>query len=233
MGERLRKFKESVEGGLIVSCQPVRQGPFDQPEMVQAFAKAAELGGACALRIESLRDIKAVRSQTDLPIIGLVKRSQPNTDVYITPSLQDVVAIAATGVEVVAFDATQRTRPFSVNDMIQAIHQNGCLAMADISTLEEGQEAFQRGADFIASTLSGNTPATSHHPQPNLELIGQLAKAGALVVAEGHFYELSHVAQARKEGAFAVTVGTAITRPELITQRFVEALTIGKPKTVS
>jgi putative N-acetylmannosamine-6-phosphate epimerase len=53
------------------------------------------------------------------------------------------------------------------------------------------------------------------------QLVGRVRKP---VIAEGRFHEPQQVAEAFERGAFAVVVGTAITRPSEITKRFVAAL---------
>ena len=209
---------------LIVSCQPVPDGPFDQPDLVIPFVKAAEQGGAKAVRIEGLANLIAVRQATGLPIIGLVKRPEEGTEVYITPTLEDVAALAAAGADIIAFDATQRPRPFPIASMVSAIHKHGCCAMADVATLDEGLAAFRAGAEFVGTTLSGYTTSSPQQQEPDFELIRALAEQGVRVIAEGRISHPLEAERARKEGAYAVTVGTAITRPEWITRSFVEAV---------
>jgi len=225
-----------LAGGLIASCQPVRGGVFDRPELVALFALAALDGGAVGLRLESLADLRAVRAALDaagrsVPITGLVKRVEPGTDVFITPRLDDVRALVEAGADVVAFDATQRARPAPVAVLVEEIHARGALAMADVSTEAEGVAAHAAGADFVASTLSGYVPGTPDLPGPDLELVTRLARAGARVVAEGRVATPADAAAARARGAFAVTVGTAFSRPEWIVRAFVEAVGAAAPST--
>jgi putative N-acetylmannosamine-6-phosphate epimerase len=218
-----------LAGGLIASCQPVRGGVFDGPELVALFALAALDGGAVGLRVESLADLRAVRGALDaagrpVPLTGLVKRAEPGTDVFITPRLDDVRALAEAGADVIAFDATDRGRPVPAAQLIDAIHALGALAMADVSTEAEGVAAHGAGADFIATTLSGYVPGTPDLPGPDLALVARLARAGARVVAEGRVATPADAAAARARGAFAVTVGTAFSRPEWIVRAFVDAV---------
>jgi N-acylglucosamine-6-phosphate 2-epimerase len=220
---------EAMAGGLIGSCQPVRGGVFDRPELAALFALAALDGGAVGLRVEGLADLAAVRRAVAaagraVPVIGLVKREEPGTDVFITPHLADVGALAQAGADVVAFDATDRVRPVPVADMVAAIHDAGALAMADVATEAEGTAAHRAGADFVASTLSGYAPGSPNLPGPDLDLVALLAKAGARVVAEGRIATPADAAAARAHGAFAVTVGTAFSRPEWIVRAFAEAV---------
>lgn len=213
-----------LEGGLIASCQPVRGGPLDQPNHVAALALATLAGGAVGLRLESLADLEATRPLTQAPITGLVKRNSPDFSIYITPELSDVEALAQRGADIIAFDGTKQPRPVSVQALIEAIHANGCLAMADCSTVEEGLEAHRLGADFVGSTLSGYTTYSPKLAGPDLEMVRELSKQGVRVIAEGRIATPEQAKAALEAGAFAVTVGTALTRIELITRAFADAL---------
>lgn len=224
MSSDLHNFLESLSGALIVSCQPVPDGPFDDPEIVVRFVKAAELGGAKAVRVEGIENVKAVCRSTTLPIIGLVKRTTPDSDIYITPTPTDIEQLAVSGASIIAFDATDRERAFSVEGMIAHIHAHGCFVMADIATVEEGSAAYASGAEFVGTTLSGYTANSPQQANPDLELVKQLADRGVRIIAEGRIAQPAQAAQALQNGAFAVTVGTAITRPEWITRDFTRAL---------
>ncbi|GIW34365.1 N-acetylmannosamine-6-phosphate 2-epimerase [Meiothermus sp.] len=215
---------EQLRHGLIASCQPVRGGPLDHPALVAALAQATVAGGAVGVRIEGLADLEAVRGAVAVPIIGLVKREVVGSPVYITPELSDVLALAERGADIVAFDATQRPRPEGMGTMIEAIHAQGCLAMADISTLQEGLAAYQQGADMVGTTLSGYTDYSPKLEGPDLELVRALSRRGVRVIAEGRIATPLQARQALEAGAFAVTVGTALTRLEWVTQGFVDAL---------
>ncbi len=215
---------EQLRHGLIASCQPVRGGPLDRPPLVAALAQATLAGGAVGLRIEGLADLAATRPAASVPIIGLVKREIPGSPVYITPELSDVQALAQAGADIIAFDATARPRPVGVGAMIEAIHARGCQVMADISTLEEGLAAHRLGADLVGTTLSGYTDYSPRREGPDLELVRELSRRGVRVIAEGRIATPLQARQALDAGAFAVTVGTALTRVECVTQGFVEAL---------
>jgi N-acylglucosamine-6-phosphate 2-epimerase len=213
-----------LECNLIASCQPVRGGVFDRPELVALFARAAINGGSEGLRVEGLPDLEAVRPVTDLPIVGLVKHEPRDERLFITPLPKDVHELAAAGADIIAFDATERQRPVTVRELIRIIHARGCLAMADVANAAEGIAAHEAGADFVATTLSGYAPHSPPGPEPDFQLISGLQAAGARVVAEGRIFTPEEAAVAIQRGAFAVTVGTAISRPELITERFAEAI---------
>ena len=99
--------------------------------------------------------------------------------------------------------------------------------MADISTLEEGLAAEEDGAHLIGTTLAGYTPYTKKlsEDDPDWELLKALARrAKTPIIAEGRIWTPAQAKKALELGAYAVVVGTAITRPRLVTRRFVEAL---------
>ena len=220
----------SLRGALIVSCQAEDDDPFNCPEHLALFARAAEMGGARGLRACGTENICALRAASSLPIVGLAKSRYPDGSVLITPDIEDVEAILEAGADIVATDATDRRRPNGMRSSEFVAAVNGQWAvplLADGSTQEEGEAALQAGADALATTLSGYTPATAHRAlkQPDWDLLSDLVQIGdAPVIMEGH---VSTPAQARRAldlGAFAVVVGTAITRPRVVPRTFVQAL---------
>ncbi len=146
---------DRLRGKLVVSCQPVPDGPMDRPEIVAAFALAALAGGAAGLRIEGVANVVAVRAATDAPIIGIIKRDLDDSPVRITPYLEDVDALADAGADIIAVDATRRPRPVAVQPLIERIAARGLIAMADCATAEEGQAAYD--------AVSRIALAGSHH----------------------------------------------------------------------
>lgn len=208
-------LRHTLQRGLIVSCQPVPGSAMDKPEMVAAMACAALDGGAAGLRIEGVRNLQAVRQATDAPIIGIIKRDLTDSDVRITPWLEDVDALSAAGADIIAFDVTLRARPVSVEALYERALATGCLTMADASCLQDGLLAHQLGIDFIGTTLSGYTALTVP-VAPDIELVRQLTQAGCRVIGEGRYNSPAQAAQVMAAGAFAVTVGSAITRIEHI-----------------
>ena len=96
--------------------------------------------------------------------------------------------------------------------------------MADISTYEEGIAAAKFGADYVSTTMSGYT-SYSQTTLPNLELVHQLANVITVpTVAEGGINTPEQARQALESGAYFVVVGSAITRPQLITAQFASAM---------
>jgi N-acylglucosamine-6-phosphate 2-epimerase len=214
------------EGSLIVSCQADPGSPFNDPLFIRAFAKAARFGGATALRLQGVENIEAVRAEQELPIIGLIKRHREELgDIYITPEILDVTNVINAGADIVAFDATLRRRPVPVSELVDAVHQRGKLALADISTAVEAVTALEAGADYVSTTLSGYTAYSPRLEGPDLDLISDLAERGIKAVAEGRIRTPAEAKEALERGAFAVVVGSAITRPDVVTRWFAEALT--------
>ena len=212
--------------GLIVSCQPVPAGPLDQDDIVLAMARAAALSGACAVRIEGVRRVALVARDLAVPVVGIVKRTCPDSPVFITPTVADVRALAGAGAAVVAFDGTLRPRPDTVQALVAAAHASGAAAMADCATQAEGLLAWSSGCELVGTTLSGYTAdtAVADDAPPDWALIAALAQQGIRVVAEGRMRTPADAARALDCGALSVTVGSAITRIEHITQWFVQAM---------
>ncbi len=214
--------------GLIVSCQAEVHEALHGARNMATMAKAACQGGAAGIRANGPEDIIAVRAAVDVPLIGIYKEDVPGFAVRITPTLQHACQVAKAGADMIAIDATDRPHPdgLALAARIQAIHQEtGRLVMADISTQQEGAAAEAAGADVIATTLSGYTDTSPGNSYPNFELIRQLArKVSVPLIAEGRIATPEQAAEALRCGAFAVVVGTAITRPQWITARFVEGI---------
>jgi N-acetylmannosamine-6-phosphate 2-epimerase/N-acetylmannosamine kinase len=223
---------ERLQGALVASCQPVPGGPTDTTDFIVGFALAARDGGARALRIEGVANVRAVTQACALPVIGLVKRDLADTGVRITPFVEDAAALARAGAAIVAFDATDRHRPAAVPALVAAIHGAGALAMADIATAAEARDAVAAGADVIATTLSGYVGPGPTPDAPDLTLVRACVALGRPVVAEGRYNAPSLAAAARRAGAHAVVVGSAITRPEYIARWFSDAIAAAQPRPV-
>lgn len=216
---------EGLRGRLIVSCQAYPGEPLRDPETMCRMAGAVLEGGAAGIRAQGVDDIRAIRSLTSRPLIGLWKDAA--SEVHITPTVRMAVAVARAGADIVALDATARPRPDGrpFTDSVEAVHDLGRLVMADVSTVEEGLAAAESGADLVGTTLSGYTPHTKPTEGPDLELVRTLsARLPVPLVAEGRIHTPAQAAAAREAGAYAVVVGTAITHPTSITRWFTAAV---------
>lgn len=212
-----------IQNGLIASCQPVDNGAMDKPEIVAAMAAASVAGGAAGLRIEGIENLKAARKVVNVPIIGIVKRDLPDSPVRITPFLQDIDELYHAGADIIAFDGTNRVRPTTIEACVQRIKELGVMSMADCSNFAEGMYCQQLGVDLIGSTMSGYTGGETPK-EPDLQLVRDLVTNGCRVMAEGRYNTPELAAVAIKNGAYAVTVGSALTRLEHIVGWFVEAI---------
>ena len=219
-----KQLLSSLKHALIASCQPVDNGPMDKVEHVVAMALAAIDGGAKGFRIEGVENVRAVAKATSAPIVGIVKRDLTDSPIRITPFIDDVSALAQAGASIIAFDGTERARPASMLDLLDAIHLNGCVAMADCADYETGLMLAKHGCTFIGSTMSGYIDLNRTPNEPDYPLVTRWVEQGINVIAEGRYNSPERAAKAIELGAFSVTVGSAITRVEHITQWFVGSI---------
>ncbi len=220
----MKDFLEALHGHLVVSCQPVRGGPLDTEDVVARTVQAVIEAGASGVRLEGERDLRVAAQWPTIPVVGLVKRDAEPGEAIITARRSDLDVILRSAAAIVAFEATARKSELVVADAVAAIHAEGRLAMADVSTFAEGMAAWDAGADLVGTTLSGYTPHSRNAPGPDLDLVETLAQAGVRVMAEGRFHQPADAAAALRRGAFSVTVGSAITRPEHVTAWFLDAI---------
>lgn len=227
--EKNTKILEQIKGGLIVSCQALPHEPLYDSYIMSKMAYAAMLGGAVGIRANTIVDILAIRKRVDLPIIGIIKQEYDGSDVYITPTMDEVDALVEIGCDIIATDATNRIRPNGKTfedffSEVRAKYPNQ-LFMADTSCFEEGQLAERLGFDLIGTTMAGYTPYTKGRSLPDLELIEKYStELNVPIIAEGGIWSPEDLKNVYKAGAFSAVCGTAITRPMDITKRFVKAL---------
>lgn len=223
--EVLNKLKNKV----VVSVQAMPSEPLYREECMVAMMHSVVKGGAGALRVAGARDVKNAKALFDLPVVGLTKPDVIPENwkeiAYITPTIKDVTTLVKAGADIIAFDGTPRPREkCTLEEIIKFIKINKRLAMADISTVEEGIACEKLGADIISTTLAGYTSySESKSEEPDFELLEKLVKSVKIpVVLEGRIWEPSEVDKAFELGAHCVVIGSAITRPQLITKRFVQ-----------
>ena len=228
---RLAPALARLRWGLVVSCQALAGEPLHSSAIMARMAVAAQEGGAVGLRSNSPDDVAAIKAAVpDLPLIGLWKVVVPGfDDVYITPRLTEVLAVARAGADIIALDATLRPHPDgSAADLIRAAKAAlpDKLIMADIATVADALAAADAGADVISTTLSGYTADSPRLDGPDLDLVRRLIVLDLPipVIAEGRIHSPEQARAALDAGAWAVVVGGAITRPQQIARRFADAL---------
>ncbi|WP_201796696.1 N-acetylmannosamine-6-phosphate 2-epimerase [Aeromonas cavernicola] len=220
-----------ISGKLVVSCQALEDEPLHSDFIMSRMALAAARGGASAIRANSVVDIKAIKQQVSLPVIGILKRDYPGSNVYITATLQEVDELMTAAPEMIALDATSQPRPdgLTLAQMVATIRERypQLLLMADIATLADATLAQQLGFDCIGTTLHGYTAATQGdklYDDDFAFLRAVLAAVTVPVIAEGNVNTPEMAARCLQLGAHAVVVGGAITRPQQITERFIQAI---------
>lgn len=218
-----------LKRGLIVSCQAVKGEPLYGYGIMHLFAKAAKEGGATGIRA-LVDDVDSIKNEVDLPIIGLVKEIYDDSEIYITPTKKEVDRLLKTKCDVLCMDATLRSRPggITLDELYAYARENagGREIMADVSTIEEAINADRLGFDYISTTMRGYTPYTKEYEIPDVAFVKEcLDKVkNAKVIAEGGVFEVSHMEKISKVNPYAVVVGSAITRPKVITERLLGAL---------
>lgn len=224
------KSIEKLYQKLIVSCQALEDEPLHSSFIMSKMALAAKNGGAAGIRANSISDIQKIKQEVDLPIIGIIKSDYEGSEVRITPTLDEVDALVKEGVAIIAFDATDRKRPdgSSLVEFLQTVRKRypDQIFMADVSNFDEAKCAVEHGIDIIGTTLVGYTAYTvGFEPLDVLAQVLTIEKA--VVIAEGNINTPDLARKAIEMGAYAVVVGSAITRPQLITQEFVKNINIG------
>lgn len=222
----MHELIESLRGKLIVSVQAYPGEPMRHPETMAQIARAAEIGGAAAIRCQGLSDISAIKGRVQVPVIGLWKEGHEG--VYITPSLRHARACVMAGADIVAIDATSRPRldGRTFGQTCEILHGEGALVMADCGSFADAKAAYEAGADIISTTLAGYTDDREKTEGPDLELLKEIVAAypDAAVICEGRIHTPQDAADAMNAGAFAVIVGTGITHPTSITSWFKDAV---------
>ncbi|WP_339055782.1 N-acetylmannosamine-6-phosphate 2-epimerase [Fusobacterium animalis] len=223
----MNRILESIKGKLIVSCQALKDEPLHSSFIMGRMAYAAYSGGAAGIRANTVEDIKEIKKNVSLPIIGIIKKVYGNCNVYITPTIKEVEELVNEGVQIIAIDATKRERPDKKNlkDFIAEIKEKypNQIIMADISSVDEALYAEKIGFDIVGTTLVGYTDYTKNYKA--LEELEKVVKAVKVpVIAEGNIDTPLKAKKALEIGAFAVVVGGAITRPQQITKKFVDEM---------
>ena len=227
----MKTVLDTLKGRLVVSCQALENEPLHSPFIMSRMALAARQGGAAAIRANSVVDIEAIKEQVTLPVIGIIKREYPDSEVIITATMKEVDELMTVSPAIIALDATDRARPGgeSLATLVTRIRTRypSVLLMADIATVDEAVTAQALGFDCVGTTLYGYTAQTVGHALPDDDcqfLKAVLAAVTVPVVAEGNVDTPERAARCFALGAHMVVVGGAITRPQQITERFMAAI---------
>lgn len=231
----MRFSKEEIlsatKGSMIISCQALPSEPLyvEEKSIMYLMARAAKIAGAKCIRTNSIRDVVAIKEETGLPVIGLIKQVYDGYDSYITPTMKEMDALVDADADIIAIDCTMRTRGdgLTINQYLEQIRAKypDIVIMADISTYEEGVNAWKCGVDLVSTTMSGYTPYSPKTDGPDYELAEKLARDLTIpVIAEGKIHTPEQAVKMLKTGVHAIVVGGAITRPLEIAQRFYKAI---------
>lgn len=223
-------FKD-IKGTMIISCQALPGEPLyvEEKSIMYLMARAAKRAGAKCIRTNSIRDVIAIKEETSLPVIGLIKQVYEGYDSYITPTMKEIDALVEAEADIVALDCTLRTRGdgTTINEYIAQIKEKypDIVLMADISTYEEAVNAWKCGVDMISTTMSGYTPYSPKVDGPDYALVKRLLETVDIpVIAEGKIHSPQQAREMLDAGAYAIVVGGAITRPLEIAERFMKAI---------
>ncbi len=220
---------DSLRGKLIVSCQALDNEPLHSSFIMGRMALAAKEGGAAGIRANTPEDVTEIKKVVDLPVIGLFKKEYLDSDVYITPTMVEIEQMAECGSDIIAIDATDRVHPNgqTLDELFSKARKAfpKQIFMADCSTYEECLHAEKLGFDIVGTTMRSYTPYTKGIRIPDFDLFEKLKENLKVpFIAEGGIWRPSEARKAIECGAFAVVVGSAITRPQLITKRYAQAV---------
>lgn len=231
MKMNLNEILTLTKGSIIVSCQALPVEPLycEEMSLMPFMAEAAKRAGSKCIRTSSVRDVVAIKEKTGLPVIGLIKRNYEGFDSYITPTMTEIDELVAAESDIIALDCTYMKRGDgkSINDFLKEIREKypDIVLMADISTYEEGINAWECGVNLVGTTMSGYTPHSVKLDGPDYELVTKLVNTVSIpVIAEGRIHQPEQAKRMLELGAHAVVVGGAITRPLEIAQRFYKAI---------
>lgn len=212
-----------ADSPLVASSQASDGSPLASPSTLRLLAESSLMAGVKVLRLQGVEAIRHIHGALRAPTIALIKRHYDDSPVYITPTMEEVDALLSTDAEAIGLDATLRPRPggVSLQELLDKVHQNGRLAMADCDTIESAVEAERMGFDFVGTTLAGYTENRAITAGPDLELLREMVQTLRIpVIAEGRYSEKWHVQAALRIGAKAVVMGAALNDTPTLTRRY-------------
>lgn len=229
----MNKAIEKIRKKIIISCQASTGDPIYEDNCILSIIKSVIFGGATCLRLAGVKDITETKNlYPEISVIGITKPDPLPENwkevVYITPTFEDAKKISDAGADIVAIDGTSRIRPKeNLAEQIEKIHKElNKPVMADCATVDEGLMCELMGADMISTTLSGYTQVTldKNNDEPDFEVLECLIKTIKVpVILEGRVWTTEHAKKAFALGAYAVVIGSAVTRPQVITRRFIDS----------
>lgn len=237
MKQTLEEILAATRHSIIVSCQALPGEPlyYEEMSLMPYMAKAAQMAGCKCIRTSSVRDVEEIKKATGLPVIGLIKRTYEGYDAYITPTMKEIDELVAAESDIIALDCTLRTRGdgTTINEFLAQIREKypDIVLMADVSTHEEGVNAWKCGVNLVGTTLSGYTPYSPKVDGPDFELVSRLVRDLEIpVIAEGKVHYPDQAKKMLELGVHAVVVGGAITRPLKSPSAFIKRLNSDSPE---
>ena len=192
------EFLKTIKGKMIISCQAVKGEPLyvEEKSIMYLMARAAKQAGAECIRTSSVRDVIAIKKETGLPVIGLIKRQYEGFDSYITTTMREVDELVEAKSDVIStFEEAKNAQDIGFDI---------------VSTTMSGYSKHTADKDKT---------------KPDYELLEKCIKELSIpTVCEGRIHTPEEAVEAFKRGAYAIVVGGAITRPLEIAQRFYAAL---------
>ena len=151
-----KEILDAIHGKMIISCQAVKGEPLyvEEKSIMYLMARAAKQAGTPAIRTSSIRDVIAIKEETGLPVIGLVKIQYPGYEGYITPTMKEVDDLVAAGSDIVALDCTLRKRGdgTTVNEFVARIKEKYPelqVIAGNVATGEATRALIEAGVDAV------------------------------------------------------------------------------------
>ena len=157
-----KEILDASHGKMIISCQAVEGEPLyvEEKSIMYLMARAAKQAGTPAIRTSSIRDVVAIKEETELPVIGLVKIQYPGYEEYITPTMKEVDDLTAAGADVVALDCTLRKRGDGTTDnefIAQIKEKYPDIIVADSKNFDGSKEIVEVFISLTPAILSSLT----------------------------------------------------------------------------
>ena len=200
---------------VIASAQASDGSAVDYPETLLQLAQASLDQGVEVVRLQGAENIRFMKEKLNVPIIGLIKKNYPGSDIYISATRHEVKRLLALECEIIALDATPDHRPdgSTFDHLVGLIQSQGRLAMADCDSEAAVDHAIKFHANIVSTTLAGYTKNRPMTVGPDFDLIRYAVSKGAVVIAEGRFTQRWQVEAALAIGAKGVVIGGALNDP--------------------